>query len=483
MRRRHPRVNKLIVSVAAVVTLLAAAPAPQTSSGWTILARDDIAAAHRLLVDNHPGFAPEAGDARLVDAERRAYAAAMAATARVRSLGGYRAALDLYLNAMGDGHIEAFPNTRPLRDRWPGFLVVPRGNRWEVVESTGDRAPSNGSAWLGCDNRDPEAIAADRIGRFKPWVLPAHRRTNGALLMLDRDNPFVTPLITCRFTNGGTASELRLAWRPISSADVARRLAAATQLAPGRFDLRTAPDGALWIGYGEMSGRVDPVLAVLASDPERIRRAPYVVVDARGNPGGDSRFADRLAALLFDPNVVTAADRKIAGDNFQSWRASAGNAADLRQTARDNPDDAAWLNDLAKEMDVAIRARRSFVTPLPPRPWPAPAAMAPSADPTAARVLILSDPMCFSSCLVLVDRFRRYGAAHIGLPSDVSTNYLSGRIVELPSGLSRLIVMRVIGIGSNGYTVPIEPAASYDGDMTDEKAVMAWVSGLRQPVR
>ena len=471
------------VLLGALAGLLGAAPAPRLANGWAILARDDIAAAHRLLLDNHPGFAPEAGDTRLVNAERRAYAAALAATARVTSLGGNRAALDLYLNGMGDGHIEAFPNTRPLRDRWPGFLVVPRGNHWEVVERTGDRAPANGSTWLGCDNRAPEAIAKDRIARFKAWVLPAHRRTNGALLMLDRDNPFVTPLVTCRFTTGGTASEVKLAWRPISSADVTRRLAAATQLAPGRFDLRTAPDGALWIGYGEMSGRVDPALAMLTSDPERIRRAPYIVVDARGNPGGDSRFADRLAALLFDPNVVTAADRKIAGDNFQSWRASAGNVADLRQTARDNPDDAAWLNDLAKEMNVAITARRNFVTPLPPRPWPASAAMPPSADPKAARVLILSDPMCFSSCLVLVDRFRRYGAAHIGLPSDVSTNYLSGRIVELPSGLSRLIVMRVIGIGSNGYSVPIEPAVSYDGDMTDEKAVMAWVAGLRQPVR
>jgi len=479
LRRRRNR----FVLLGVLVGLLAAAPAPRPANGWAILARDDINAAHRLLLDNHPGFAPEAGDTRLVDAERRAYAAARASVASVTSLGGYRAALDLYLNAMGDGHIEAFPNTRPLRDRWPGFLVVPRGNRWEVVESSGDRAPANGSIWTGCDHREPEAIARDRIGRFKPWVLPAHRRTNGALLMLDRDNPFVAPLTTCRFTTGGTTSEVKLVWRPITATEVSRRLAAASQLAPGRFDLRTAPDGALWIGYGEMSGRVDPLLAALASDPERVRRAPYIVVDARGNPGGDSRFADRLAALLFDADVVTAADRKVADDNVQSWRASPGNAADLRQTARDNPDEAEWLNDLARRMDKAIAERRSFTSPLPPRPWPDAAALPPSADPKSARVLILSDPMCFSSCLVLVDRFRRYGAAHIGLPSDVSTNYLSGRIVELPSGLSRLMVMRVIGIGSNGYTVPIEPAARFDGDMTNEAAMMAWVSGLRRAAR
>ncbi|MDX2209028.1 MAG: hypothetical protein SFV20_01570 [Sphingopyxis sp.] len=451
--------------------------APRQISGWAMLARQDVVAAHRLLLANHPGFVPGVGDVGLRQRERAAYRLALRRIARVRSLGGYRAVLDRYLTAMHDAHIAAYPLARPLRVSWPGFLVTTRGDRWTVTQSAGGSAPADGAEWLGCDGRTAEAIAADRVGSVLPWSLPAHRRTNAAQLMIDRGDPFVTPLRQCRFAEAGDVRSITLAWRPLATAELNALTARAAGLAGARFDVRTAPDGALWIGYGEMSDRVQPVLAALDGAPAQLARAPYVVVDVRGNGGGDSRVGDALVQRLF-PNSPTTVPTDDPG--FQSWRASPGNAAALRQSARDSAADAAWLLPLASEMDRAVAAHRAFVTPLPPRPWPQPRAAAPSGDPSTARILLLTDPTCFSSCLVLVDQLRRLGAAQIGLPTDGSTPYLSGRFVELPSGLSRMIVMQVLGVGGDRLAQPFAPAATFAGDMRNDDQLMAWVAGLRR---
>lgn len=451
-----------------------ASASPQPN-GWAMLARQDVTAAHRLLIANHPGFAPIVGDDGLRSRERIAYRLALRRVPQVRSLGGYRAVLDRYLAAMQDGHIAAYPLARPTRVRWPGFLVTMRGERWAVARSDGGKEPADGAEWLGCDGRSPESIAAERVGGIMPWSLPAHRRTNAATLMIDRDDPFVQPLHVCRFADASGTRDVTLAWRDLASADAAALTTAAAGLAGPRFDVRDAPDGALWIGYGEMSTRTDPVLAALDADPSRLAKARYIVVDVRGNGGGDSRFGDALTKRLFPAAPIDAA----SAQGFQSWRASPANAAALRQVAKDNPDDAGWLRRLAEDMDRAVAERRGFTTPLPARPWPKPRSAPPSGNPATARVLVLTDPNCFSSCLVFVDRMRRLGAAQIGLPTDGSTPYLSGRFVMLPSGLSRMILMQVIGIGGDTLAEPFQPAASFAGDMRDDTALMAWVSSLR----
>lgn len=473
--RRWLRAARIGLAFTAASVASVSAIAKQQPNGWRELARVDLRAAHVMLLANHPGFAPQAGDAALRHREALAYRRAVRGLSRVTTLGGYRAALDRYLAAMGDGHIAAYPLVRPSRLRWPGFLVAARGSRWEVVESAGGALPANGARWLGCDGRTAEAIAAERVGSVMPWSLPAHRRTNSPFVLVDRGDPFVAPLHNCRFADASGERRFAMAWREASSAQINRAVAAATGLADARFDLRTAPDGALWIGYGEMSDRVAPVLAAIDAKPELFARAPYVVVDVRGNGGGDSRFADELAKRLFPDRPPAAAPPPAE----QRWRASPANASALMGWARDDPASAEWLTALAREMRLAIKAGRSFSAPLPPRPWPAPPPQPASGDPRKTRVLVLTDAVCFSSCLVLVDRFRRFGAAQIGMPTDASTRYVSGRRAPLPSGLSELMVMQAMNVDSGGFAQPFVPTATFDCDMRDEAALMAWVADLR----
>jgi hypothetical protein len=216
----------------------------------------------------------------------------------------------------------------------------------------------------------------------------------------------------------------------------------------------------------------------LAPRAEELRSARFIVVDVRGNGGGNSRIGDRLAEILGVPQPVTP-----LAQGGQHWRASEGNAAAVAAYA-DMPQfseaERAGFIAQAAQIREAIRAGGAFAPPLPAvRPAYSPAPTL-EASPRTARFLIFTDYVCMSSCLIMVERFRAGGAAQIGAETSYSTRYLEVRGVALPSGMATISVLQKVSLARADRFGPFQPGAAFAGDLDDDPAVERWVLSLRE---
>ena len=94
------------------------------------------------------------------------------------------------------------------------------------------------------------------------------------------------------------------------------------------------------------------------------------------------------------------------------------------------------------------------------------------------RLYILSDGLCFSSCLAVVSNWRDLGAIQIGRTTDANTHYSEVRDDLMPSGMATFSTMMGVSAGTPLRLGPFEPAHVFQGDIADTQAVEAWALGL-----
>jgi hypothetical protein len=91
------------------------------------------------------------------------------------------------------------------------------------------------------------------------------------------------------------------------------------------------------------------------------------------------------------------------------------------------------------------------------------------------RLILLTDNLCFSSCLSVTEDFRTLGALHIGQTTDAATHFIDVREQYLPSGYSMFSTLQSVDSSSPLEVGPFEPSLTYDGDIADAAALEAWV--------
>jgi hypothetical protein len=224
-----------------------------------------------------------------------------------------------------------------------------------------------------------------------------------------------------------------------------------------------------------------------------IRQGKAIVLDVRGNTGGNSAWAVRIARAALGVSVVTRALPKDSGG--VTWRASADNAAYwaafANQAAKEfGPDspNTSWARQVSARLNAAKAAdpplwRESSARaepgggltrrrPIGPRPFP-------------ARVYLLSNGSCGSSCLNFADIVLHVpGAKLIGAATSADGAYMEVRSVTLPSGLVTLSVPQKVYLGAP--RAPMEayaPDIAYIGLWTDG-LVRAWaINGILADTR
>jgi hypothetical protein len=201
-----------------------------------------------------------------------------------------------------------------------------------------------------------------------------------------------------------------------------------------------------------------------------------VVLDLRGNGGGDSRYGDAIAEVLFGAGRVERARGRSADCQGAYWRASAANVAALR-TFRDNtrnPQTAAHMTEVIEGMEATLSEGGAFWPTLPACAATADLTDSPARAPIDRRVILITDRHCFSSCLMTTDLFRRLGALHVGEATDVSSRYMEVRTIVLPSGLRDFSTLQKVAVGLPDFG-PYTPDIPYPGAMADDAALKAWV--------
>ena len=211
-----------------------------------------------------------------------------------------------------------------------------------------------------------------------------------------------------------------------------------------------------------------------------------MVLDLRGNGGGSSVMGRQIAASLLgeaaaDGRLGPATEAACGGPDG-SWRASEGNIKHLEfmQTyslvVRGGPEIQKMLRDTLHDARAARAQGKTFSATIdcPVEPSKPPAATQPPSL-MKGRLILLTDNLCFSSCLSVTEDFRTLGAFHVGQTTDAATRYVDVREQYLPSGYSIFSTLESVDPGSPREVGPFHPALTYDGDIADTAALETWV--------
>lgn len=470
---------------------LAAAPAPAqpatpAEQAWNALARADVAAALALIEQNHPGAAPELGDRNFLARLSEARANADRRLPLVRDYGGHAAVLNGLANDFRDGHIMSNALVSPSRRTWAGLAIARSGGRWIVgAQEAAEGEPAlKGARLLVCDGIDADRLARDHIGAFLAHPdVEADMASRAVSLLLDTGNPFVRRPERCTFrTADGREVEHRLRWRTTSLRTLERVAGEAYQPPQAPMGIAAFAGGA-WIGLPNLSNDAARVVEAVRARQAELRSAPMVVIDLRGNSGGNSQYADEIARALVGEARWRAASGQQPACTGMYWRVSRDNAAALARFAAELPADRApeWQAQ-AEALARAVAQGRSFSPDLPACARaeaavsrPPPARLPPSA--MNGRLVLVTDRACFSSCLMAADLLRRRGATHVGEATDMSTRYMEIREIVLPSGLRTFSTLQKVALGFGDFG-PYEPAIVYPGVLADTAGLQAWVAAL-----
>lgn len=487
-------IRLLALSALAALTparALAQAPAERD---WSEALRTDALALHDLIATQHPGSVDRENpdfstlnDEQLAIALRRAEAA--------DTYGDYFYALRIYVSSFDDGHFNlgAFGNT-PNVFRWPGFLTdYDNAGDIRVVRSSEDTLVPVGAKLESCDGMSADAYARSTLGTmWGRWDLESQRREWGNSLFMDESSDYIPIAKRCVFEFDGMHWDVALDWQPIATDKAFEYRFSAKARKERVFSSKQLSNGLYWFKIPSFNGEpkseagqaLPGTIDQMRDQREAISGATAIVLDLRRNGGGSSDWSYQMAKALWGEAATADAP---AGSDYAEWRVSQDNLSHLQTTYDRRKQGGA----LSPEVDRYFRATIEGISGALVKGedlWreggskeaePVGEESFQALSPLAAPVYVLTDFGCASACLDALDLWLALGAIHIGLPTSADTNYLEIRSYRLPSGVAGgsipLKVHRGRPRGSNEALLPLH---RFDGDISDDMAVEAWVEAL-----
>ncbi|MCT2558986.1 S41 family peptidase [Tsuneonella sp. YG55] len=464
--------------------------AQETANPWRLLAESDARAALELVERNHPGAEPSLNDTVFMTRLEDARANVESRLPKVDSYPAYNALMSGLAAEFRDRHIWSNSLVEYPHRAWAGIILSRRGGSWVVgAQERG----TNDSALLGyrltsCDGIEAESWAKQRIGSFKgnPEI-EAQLAANAAWLLVRDGNPFLSRPESCVFQSiAGERVEARLEWRQITVPEIFPFIERAEGKRPAAGMGVKPFEGGYWIHLQTLESSAAEVVDEVERLQKELRAAPMVVLDLRGNGGGDSSHASAIAKLLVGEGAANGQAQPVATCRGAFWRVSKGNlmaVQDWRDRLKGgDPQSFAYVSALVEDMEAALAEERAFAPALPDCASQQTADTDSESeklpDPAmAGQIVLVTDRACFSSCLLATDIFRRLGALHVGEATDVSTRYMEVREELLPSGIRTFSTLQKVAIGSGEYG-PYEPAIVYSGDLAQTDELKKWVAEL-----
>ena len=472
----------------------AAAP-DSTSTAWASLAAADVAAFCGDIRGVHPGMVDPLSPRFASQVDE----ACQVAGGRARSVGSFLDWMELMqslVTSFRDGHTGITFTVLPTQLRWPGFLIDGQGGRWVVRRpaiTPTDSGPPEGAELVGCDGLPAERFLEQQVDRKTvDWSKEPERIRQAfrAFTTYRLDAP--APAKTCRFRANGRVVDVPLEWQPISTIAMQPMLAPFLRRgATSRpISVAFAPDRHAWVQIGNFKDEtaLKSLEAELLAAQARLRAAPYVVFDLRGNGGGNSTWGGRYASILWGADAVEG--RRLAeqsdnpADHGKFWRRSPAAAAKMRAAgdayATQGPDFADIARYWRELGDTIATAKEDgLYQDECCRPKPRPSAVPKSAY--TGKVFVVTDAGCFSSCVVVMNTLKRMGAIQVGEPS--GQNEVFGESVgpfSLPSGLGWYRVPASIIRQPRSSLGGLPPDVRWAGAMDDDAGIRAWIAKLAE---
>jgi hypothetical protein len=468
--------------------------AQNSRSDWAEIAIDDLHFIRAILRENHPGPKDDVNP-WFRDWYEQGFEDALRLAARAEDYPGYFFAIKYYMSGFQDGHLGALGDDRlqdgRLERRWAGVILGIEGEDYVVVSSDASfvPAPPVGARLIGCDERSPGELAEEILEPYFPlWSVRSVRPSHAPFLLVDEGCPFTKRPKRCVFDEDGERTSRELEWREISGEDLGAKIDEGLRPASPPIELRRFAENGYWISVSSFNGNdvetvsaLQALLAALETESDAIQTADVLVVDVRGNGGGDSTWGERIASAIWgEAYVESVKPRAVAID----WRASPGNARFLGVSMRDrakrqfgdDSEEAKSLEELGNGIQKAFEAGELFYRSNANADTPA----LTEPESVSAKVFFLTDNACFSACLNFADLMLSIdGVTHVGKETRADAIYIDNRSERLPSGLGRLgFSMKVYRGRPRGHNETYVPVHPWPGRMDDEKELETWILSL-----
>lgn len=452
----------------------------RAEQGWRAITEADVEAAYRLLSRNHPGALAEARDPAFVSNLNEGYKKALQRARSVKSLSGYSATLRGFANTMGDGHIWSSPTFAQDKVHWAGIIMAKRGENWTVVNEDQDIVGANiiGSTLQSCDVISANQISDDILSFWTVKGNRAMQTMRAAMLFIDNGNPFIRRPKSCDFKTATGIKTIALQWKETSRAVINKYYMKPVSGSAG-FGVRSVADG-FWVSIQTLDPRAQAVIDSVSSDATRIRYSSYIVIDLRGNGGGNDQYGRKLADAIYGAEYVTDRLGPIENGCPSVFRASADNIDSTEKQIHifEDTGDRGGARIYAAGLKAMKQARsdgKDLTGPITCKTNSKPK-VATSPSNVRGKVYTVTDVACFSFCINTVGWLRELGAIQVGQITGNDTHYGEVREITLPSGLSTFSTMMALMPDAPAEIGPFSPTIPYDGDISDTAALEAWLS-------
>jgi hypothetical protein len=432
----------------------------KTNDQWQAMARADLDAAHKLIVEAHPGMLDEQNP-DFVKWVESGYREALDLLPKVFSYDSARSAVRYYVAGFRDGHLHYSDGSRSDSDRivTTGWNVDLTGRDYRVsavAPSWPSALPPIGAKLIECDGRTPDKIVEQDVAPFVDMrdLLAVRLRLARPIGLLHMAGMEIK---RCQFQgNDGTVNDLPISYQGITFDQYWEWIFVPTIGKPPRrtngFEFN---NGVLWIHAANFD--LDPQdareLESMLVALHELKGIKTIVFDARGNRGGDSGVGDRIieaaaGTLEFDlegidqlprtyaqwrvsnlaiTNAAEGISRKVAlygsesqqAKYFQLLYQNLMNASQVGQQWVEQPG-----GNLVNRLEVAKRHGHL--------------------SRFQGKVALITDMNCASACLDFADYVRLVpGAVHFGEITSADSVYIESPQVKLPSGNNFAIPLKV----------------------------------------
>jgi hypothetical protein len=281
--------------------------------------------------------------------------------------------------------------------------------------------------------------------------------------------------------NNRREQRITFVWRQTDAAALSAALAPWQRRRTGqtRFALDWQADGSAWLSipsFTDSQGNA-ALRAAVMRERARMLSAPYIVLDVRGNGGGNSQLGTALSAALWGDGSVIP---EPAPSRPKRWRASRQLIEAMRATRTaqaNNPELVAFVDAALPAIEGGLGRGEALVddpgvaadTARRERRRPSPARTGP--------VFVLTDGGCGSSCIMFVNEVRRMGARQLGDPTDRNTVYGEQWVrTALPSGEADLYLPSAVYGWAESELGGGPPDIQWTGTATDEAGLRAFIA-------
>jgi hypothetical protein len=328
---------------------------------------------------------------------------------------------------------------------------------------------NKGDKIIRCNNTHIKTLMRETLFNFHGEVdQPGHWWNQGWRLLIDDGNPFLPKIKNCDFVNAnGTTYSVILKWsvRPKS---VSKQLKYAYNGDELPIGLGWPSENIAWIAMPTFSpdelqiADYQTLLDDLAKQRGKLLNAKTVVLDLRHNQGGSSFWSLKVAEQLWGEHIVNQKQAQYGRNTQVWWRASDENTnyvESLKVLLKEQPQMYDMVDKVSAGMTLSLEKDAIFY--VEEKPALAQEEVVAKSD-FNNNVVVIVPGQCASACLDAIDTFKLFpNTVLLGAPSSSDSTYMEVRLVDTPSGLTKVIIPNKVYVnrprGNGAYYKPDIP--------------------------